>query len=63
MQLLIAVLNLGLVRIMRWQEDLERMPLIVREVFAVHSLFISIAAAGIWNPNPAFCGNYHDRWR
>jgi hypothetical protein len=45
MQLLIAVLNLGLVRIMRWQKDLERMPLIVREVFAVHSLFISITVA------------------
>lgn len=49
MQLLIAVLNLGLVRIMRWEEDLEQMPLLVREVFQVHSLFISstVAAFGI----------------
>jgi hypothetical protein len=45
MQLLIAVLNLGLVRIMRWQDDLERMPLLIREVFKVHSLFISITVA------------------
>lgn len=45
MQLLIAVLNLGLVRIMQWQGDLERMPLLVREVFKVHSLFISITVA------------------
>lgn len=46
MQLLIAVLNVGLVRIMGWQGDLERMPLLVREVFKVHSLFISITVAG-----------------
>jgi hypothetical protein len=45
MQLLIAVLNLGLVRIMRWQNDLERMPLLIREVFKIHSLFISITVA------------------
>jgi hypothetical protein len=45
MQLLIAMLNLGLVRIMRWQDDLARMPLLIREVFKVHSLFISITVA------------------
>ena len=45
MQLFIAVLNLGLVRIMRWQDDLEQMPLLVCEVFKVHSLFISITVA------------------
>ena len=38
----IALLNLALVRIMRWEADLQRMPLLVREVFHVHAWFISI---------------------
>ena len=41
-QLGIAVLNLFLVRLMNWREDLARMPLLVREVFMVHAWFISI---------------------
>jgi hypothetical protein len=38
----IAILNLALNRIMRWREDLARMPLLIREVHQVHSWFISI---------------------
>lgn len=38
----IALLNLSLVRLMRWEADLQRMPLLVREVFRVHAWFISI---------------------
>lgn len=41
-QTLIAVLNFCLPRIMRWQADLEKLPLLVREVFHVHAWFISI---------------------
>ena len=36
-QILIAVLNLFLVRIMGWRPDLDRMPLLIREVFQVHA--------------------------
>jgi uncharacterized membrane protein YidH (DUF202 family) len=41
-QLAIALLNFFLIRMMKWKPDLERMPLIVREVFQVHCIFISI---------------------
>jgi hypothetical protein len=41
-QLGIALLNLFLVRVMNWREDLARMPLLVREVFVVHAWFISV---------------------
>ncbi|MDA0322436.1 MAG: hypothetical protein O2923_06930 [Verrucomicrobia bacterium] len=41
----IAGLNLGLKRIMNWQDDLRRMPLIIREVMQIHGWFISITLA------------------
>ncbi len=41
-QMGIAILNLFLVRIMNWKEDLNRLPLLIREVFHVHSWFISL---------------------
>ena len=41
-QLGIAALNLVLVRIMNWKPDLDRAPLLIREVFHVHCIFISI---------------------
>lgn len=44
-QLGIAVLNLFLVRVMNWRDDLARMPLLVREVFVVHAWFISVTLA------------------
>jgi hypothetical protein len=44
-QIGVALLNLSLVRIMNWQPDLERMSLLVREVFRIHCLFISITLA------------------
>ena len=40
-QLAIAVLNLFLSKIMRWKEDLAELPLLIREVFHVHSWFVS----------------------
>ena len=41
-QLSVTVLNLFLVRIMKWEEAVARMPQLVREVFHVHAWFISI---------------------
>ena len=46
-QLAIAALNLALPRVMRWTEDLARLPLLIREVFHVHAWFIS-ATLGIF---------------
>ena len=45
LQLVIAVLNLFLVSLLKWREDLARMPLLLREVFQVHAWFISITLA------------------
>ena len=44
-QLGIAILNLFLVRLLDWRAELERMPLLVREVFTVHAWFISVTLA------------------
>ena len=41
-QACVAVLNLCLTRIMRWQSDLARLSLLVREVFHIHSFFVSL---------------------
>ena len=42
LQFAIAVLNLFLVRLLGWKPDLQRMPLLLREVFQVHAWFISV---------------------
>ena len=44
-QLIIATLNLLLVRVMRWQDEVQKMPLLVREVFHVHGFFVSVTLA------------------
>ena len=44
-QLGVVVLNLFLVRIMKWRSDLNAMPLLIREVFQIHIYFISITLA------------------
>jgi len=44
-QIAIALLNLFLVRLLDWKADLDRMPLLLREVFHVHCWFISITLA------------------
>ena len=41
-QFAVAILNLFLIRIMNWKPDLDRMPLLIREVFQIHVVFISI---------------------
>ena len=45
MQLSVAVLNLFLVRLLKWREELDRTPLLLREVFQIHVWFISITLA------------------
>lgn len=43
----LAVLSFLLPRIMRWEADIARMPLLLRDVFVIHSWFISLALL-IW---------------
>lgn len=45
LQIAIAVLNLFLVSLLNWKEELQRTPLLLREVFQVHAWFISITLA------------------
>jgi len=45
LQLGIAILNLFLVPLLKWQTEIARMPLLVREVFHVHAWFISVTLA------------------
>src|SRR5436190_2993762 len=42
LQVAIAMLNLFLVPLLKWKEELARVPLLLREVFQVHAWFISI---------------------
>lgn len=44
-QLGVALLNLFLIRIMKWERDLAAAPLLIREVFQIHLYFISITLA------------------
>jgi hypothetical protein len=44
-QLGVALLNLFLIRIMKWRTDLNATPLLIREVFQIHLYFISITLA------------------
>jgi hypothetical protein len=44
-QLGVALLNLFLIRIMKWERDLVSAPLLIREVFQIHTYFISITLA------------------
>lgn len=44
-QLGVALLNLFLIRIMKWRTDLNAAPLLIREVFQIHLYFISITLA------------------
>src|SRR4030095_7423660 len=44
-QLSVAMLNLFLVRLLGWKEELTRIPLLMREVFMVHAWFITVTLA------------------
>jgi hypothetical protein len=45
LQLGVALLNLFLVPLLKWKEELARAPLLLREVFQVHAWFISVTLA------------------
>jgi len=45
LQLGVAVLNLFLIRLLKWRDELDRTPLLLREVFQIHVWFISITLA------------------
>ena|SRR5687767_12337456 len=57
-QLGIAVLNLFLVRVLDWRAEVERMPLLVREVFTVHAWFISATLAIFGAITLRFAGDF-----
>src|SRR2546426_391090 len=44
-QVAVAVLNLGLVRFLKWKDSLEQLPLLLRQVFMAHLWFISLTVA------------------
>lgn len=44
-QIIVAVINLFLPKIMKWQPDLAAMSPLVRDVFVIHGWFISITLA------------------
>jgi hypothetical protein len=58
LQFAIAILNLGLNRIMGWKEDLDRMPLLIREVHQVHAWFISVTLAIFATITWRFAGDF-----
>ena len=66
-QLGIAIVNLFLVRLLDWRAEVERMPLLVREVFTVHAWFISatlaIFAAVTLRFAPDFAAASHEVFR
>ena len=57
-QLAIAITNVFLVRIMRWQADVARMSQLVREVFNVHSFFITFTVAAFAVLTWRFAGEF-----
>ena len=63
-QIIIAVINFSLVKIFKWKEDLEQLPLLAREVFHVHLWFISVTLMifGIltWRFSPELAGGEND---
>ena len=44
-QIFIAILGPSIPRILNWREPIQRMPLLVREVFWVHTFFIGLTCA------------------
>ena len=45
LQTILAILNLCLVRLMRWKQELRELPSLLREVFHVHAFFVSLTLA------------------
>jgi hypothetical protein len=45
MQLALVIVNIFIEKLLGWKPDIERMPLLIREVFRVHCWFISVTLA------------------
>lgn len=56
-QAAIALLNLALASHMGWRPALEQLPPLIREVFYVHSLYISVTVGGLAAFTFAFAGD------
>jgi len=41
----VAAVNFGTARLLGWQDDIDRMPLLLRQVFWVHAWFVSLVLA------------------
>jgi hypothetical protein len=44
-QLGVAAINFSTARLLKWQEPIDRMPLLLRQVFWVHAWFVSLVLA------------------
>lgn len=66
-QLFIACLGPMIPRLLNWREPIARMPLLVREVFWVHTIFIGMTCAIFGSLTWAFAGDLanpsHDMMR
>jgi len=65
-QFLVAGLNLRLPQLLRWESEIARLPVLLREVFQVHVWFISITLTIFATVTLRFAGELHSnpigRW-
>lgn len=45
LQMGVAIINLGLARILHWEKEVENMSLLLRQVFQIHGWYISLTLA------------------
>lgn len=57
-QLALVPLNVVLPRLLNWKPDMDRMSLLVREIFQIHAVFITLTV-GIWG---ALTWKFAERW-
>lgn len=57
-QIALVPLNVVLPRLLNWKPDLDRMSLLVREIFQIHAMFITLTV-GIWG---VLTWKFAERW-
>jgi hypothetical protein len=57
-QMALVPLNVVLPRLLKWKPDVDRMSLLVREVFQIHAVFITLTV-GIWG---VLTWQFAERW-
>lgn len=57
-QLALVPLNVVLPRLLHWKPDVDRMSLLVREIFQIHAVFITLTV-GIWG---VLTWKFAERW-